>query len=290
MTGTVAGGGARGGGVGVVRFRVGIALVSRRPGVADRCSRVGWGGCGAGHALDAVDTDRGISTGASRSRCRCVGRGLLDPGAVLGILGAGVLLEQWSWTSVFVGLTVAGAVLAGLACSIAESRQQEHPPVDWVGAVTVVVAVGGAIVFAVIEVPARGWSDSLVAISTAVGLFAVVVFVVVELRSSAPLLDVRLFARRGFGAGALSVCIQFLVTFGGVFLLLVQYLQLILGYGPLTAALALTPYGRAAHRDLGDCTLAVEHCWAAGDDHCRSAHHRGGTGDGEQTDRRGDLP
>ncbi|MFI2791232.1 MFS transporter, partial [Kitasatospora sp. NPDC018614] len=140
---------------------------------------------------------------------------------------------------VFVGLTVAGAVLAGLACSIAESRQQEHPPVDWVGAVTVVVAVG-AIVFAVIEVPARGWSDSLVAISTAVGLFAVVVFVVVELRSSAPLLDVRLFARRGFGAGALSVCIQFLVTFG-VFLLLVQYLQLILGYGPLTAALALTP-------------------------------------------------
>src|SRR3546814_326334 len=40
--------------------------------------------------------------------------------------------------------------------------------------------------------------------------------------------------------GALSVCIQFLVTFG-VFLLLVQYLQLILGYGPLTAALALTP-------------------------------------------------
>ncbi|MCJ0981048.1 MFS transporter, partial [Rhodococcus sp. ARC_M12] len=47
-------------------------------------------------------------------------------------------------------------------------------------------------------------------------------------------------ARRGFGAGALSVCIQFLVTFG-VFLLLVQYLQLILGYGPLTAALALTP-------------------------------------------------
>ena len=197
---------------------------------------------GAGAALVMPSTLSILTAGfppAHRGRAVGVWAGVAGSGAVLGILGAGVLLEQWSWTSVFVGLTVAGAVLAGLACSIAESRQQEHPPVDWVGAVTVVVAVG-AIVFAVIEVPARGWSDSLVAISTAVGLFAVVVFVVVELRSSAPLLDVRLFARRGFGAGALSVCIQFLVTFG-VFLLLVQYLQLILGYGPLTAALALTP-------------------------------------------------
>ncbi len=197
---------------------------------------------GAGAALVMPSTLSILTAGfppAHRGRAVGVWAGVAGSGAVLGILGAGVLLEQWSWTSVFVGLTVAGAVLAGLACSIAESRQQEHPPVDWVGAVTVVVAVG-AIVFAVIEVPARGWTDSLVAISTAVGLFAVVVFVVVELRSSAPLLDVRLFARRGFGAGALSVCIQFLVTFG-VFLLLVQYLQLILGYGPLTAALALTP-------------------------------------------------
>jgi MFS family permease len=67
-----------------------------------------------------------------------------------------------------------------------------------------------------------------------------VAFVVVELRSSAPLLDVRLFTHRGFGAGALSVTIQFLVTFG-VFLLLVQYLQLIFGYGPLASAVALAP-------------------------------------------------
>ena len=139
---------------------------------------------GAGAALVMPSTLSILTAGfppAHRGRAVGVWAGVAGSGAVLGILGAGVLLEQWSWTSVFVGLTVAGAVLAGLACSIAESRQQEHPPVDWVGAVTVVVAVG-AIVFAVIEVPARGWSDSLVAISTAVGLFAVVVFVVVELR------------------------------------------------------------------------------------------------------------
>jgi len=133
---------------------------------------------GAGAALVMPSTLSILTAGfppAHRGRAVGVWAGVAGSGAVLGILGAGVLLEQWSWTSVFVGLTVAGAVLAGLACSIAESRQQEHPPVDWVGAVTVVVAVG-AIVFAVIEVPARGWSDSLVAISTAVGLFAVAIW------------------------------------------------------------------------------------------------------------------
>ncbi|MEW2017728.1 MFS transporter, partial [Rhodococcus sp. NPDC076796] len=112
---------------------------------------------GAGAALVMPSTLSILTAGfppAHRGRAVGVWAGVAGSGAVLGILGAGVLLEQWSWTSVFVGLTVAGAVLAGLACSIAESRQQEHPPVDWVGAVTVVVAVG-AIVFAVIEVPAR---------------------------------------------------------------------------------------------------------------------------------------
>src|SRR5690606_10135250 len=88
--------------------------------------------------------------------------------------------------------------------------------------------------------PARGWADSIVLASAGAGILATAFFILIELRSSAPLLDVRLFAKRGFSAGSLSVAIQFLVTFG-VFLLLVQYLQLILGYGPLASALGLVP-------------------------------------------------
>ncbi|CDZ87014.1 putative transporter [Rhodococcus ruber] len=197
---------------------------------------------GAGAALVMPSTLSILTAGfapAHRGRAVGIWAGVAGSGAILGILGAGVLLERWSWLSVFVGLTVAGAVLAGLACTIAESRQREHPQVDWVGAVAVAVAVA-AIVFAVIEFPARGWADPLVAAAAGVGVAATAAFVVVELRSAAPLLDVRLFARRGFGAGSLSVTIQFLVTFG-VFLLLVQYLQLVFGYGPLASALALAP-------------------------------------------------
>ncbi|WP_422630041.1 MFS transporter, partial [Rhodococcus sp. (in: high G+C Gram-positive bacteria)] len=90
---------------------------------------------GAGAALVMPSTLSILTAGfapAHRGRAVGIWAGVAGSGAILGILGAGVLLERWSWLSVFVGLTVAGAVLAGLACTIAESRQREHPQVDWV--------------------------------------------------------------------------------------------------------------------------------------------------------------
>ncbi len=98
----------------------------------------------------------------------------------------------------------------------------------------------GLIVIALTEAPRRGWTDPLVLGLFAVGAVASAVFVVVELRRAHPLLDLRLFADRGFGSGTLSITLQFLVLFG-VFYLLIQYLQLIVGYKPLGSALALTP-------------------------------------------------
>ena len=92
---------------------------------------------GAGAALVMPSTLSILTAGfAAVHRGRAVGvwAGVAGSGAVLGILGAGVLLERWSWVSVFVGLTAAGALLAALACTIAESSQHDHPPVDWVGA------------------------------------------------------------------------------------------------------------------------------------------------------------
>lgn len=54
-------------------------------------------------------------------------------------------------------------------------------------------------------------------------------------RRGEPLLDPRLFGRRGFRAGTITVVVQFLAVFG------LRYLLLILGYSPLKAAVALVP-------------------------------------------------
>ena len=54
------------------------------------------------------------------------------------------------------------------------------------------------------------------------------------------MLDPRNFLRRGFGAGSLSITVQFFAVFGFLFLAL-PYLQLVLGFSPIKAAAALLP-------------------------------------------------
>lgn len=167
--------------------------------------------------------------------------GVAGVGAILGILGSGILIESFSWLTIFVGTAIAGAVLAGAAFTVPESVDAARPALDLLGAATGALAVG-AIVVAAIEVPVRGWADPVVVAAAALGLAAACAFVVVERRVAHPLIDIRLFADRGFGSGTAIVAVQFLVTFG-LFLLIVQYFQLILGYRPLISALALAPMG-----------------------------------------------
>lgn len=165
--------------------------------------------------------------------------GVVSGGAVLGILGSGLLLQIWSWQAIFIAMTAAGAVLAVGGCTVPESVDDTRPPLDFWGGITASVAVGAMVVGA-IEAPARGWGDPLVLALFGAGILAAIGFATVELRVSHPLLDVRLFADRGFGSGAVSVGVQFLVAFG-YFLLFVQYMQLIFGYSPLMSAVAMAP-------------------------------------------------
>ncbi|MFB8279358.1 MFS transporter [Nocardia colli] len=196
---------------------------------------------GVGAALVMPSTLSLLTAGFPESRRgNAVGlwAGVAGAGAVLGIVGSGLLLERWSWVSIFLAMAVAGVVLMIAGCTIPESVDQERPALDLWGAVT--SAAVGLIVVAAIEAPARGWADPLVIAAFVGGVAAAGIFTVVELRVAHPLLDVRLFARRGIAAGTMSVTVQFLVTFG-VFMLLVQFLQLILGYRPLVSALAMAP-------------------------------------------------
>ncbi|WP_227982691.1 MFS transporter [Nocardia spumae] len=165
--------------------------------------------------------------------------GTVGGGAVLGILGSGVLLWRWSWLSITLAMAVSGAVLAIAACTVPESHDSVRARFDPWGAVTGAAAVG-LIVVAALEAPQRGWTDPFV-LGTVVAALAVgTAFALVELRAEQPLLDVRLFALRGFGAGTASVAVQFLVSFG-LFMLIVQFFQLILGYSPLLSAVAMAP-------------------------------------------------
>ena len=93
---------------------------------------------------------------------------------------------------------------------------------------------------AIVESPNRGWLNALTTSSIVAGVVLLAAFVWWELRTDHPLLDPRLFRNPGFATGSASMLVLFLVLFGA-FLVLLQYLQLILGDSALKAAAALLP-------------------------------------------------
>ena len=167
--------------------------------------------------------------------------GLAGAGAVIGLFASGLLLEWFSWNSFFVlNVALAVAALVGVTLAVPNSRDPSSPPFDLVGSL---LALGGvaALVFGIIEGPNLGWDDPLVLAGLILGPILVVLFVLWELRRPVPMLDPRLFLLRGFGAGSASITIQFFAFFGFIFIVM-QYLQFVVGYSALGAAVAILPF------------------------------------------------
>jgi EmrB/QacA subfamily drug resistance transporter len=198
---------------------------------------------GVGAALVMPTTLSIITTSfPPEERAQAVGVwvGVVGAGAVIGLLGSGVLLEFFDWSSFFalnVVLAVAGT--AGTLAVIPNSRDAHPPQLDVPGGLLSLVGVT-ALVFGIIEGPERGWGDPLVVAGLAGGVLALTAFVLWERRLDQPLLDPRLFRLRGFGTGSLSLTVQFFAAFGFFFIVL-QYLQFVAGLSPLEAALAMLP-------------------------------------------------
>jgi EmrB/QacA subfamily drug resistance transporter len=175
-----------------------------------------------------------------KARGVAIWSGFAAAGAILGMLAAGGLLEQWSWKSIFV-TSAATALLAAIAAFVLapETRSSTPEPVDVVGTPSTMIAVG-TLVYGIIEGSDRGWTRPEVLASFAVCALALLVYAVAGLRAKHPLLDPRLFGRPGFRAGTITILTQFLAVFGFFFVGL-QYLQLMLGYSALKSAVALIP-------------------------------------------------
>jgi EmrB/QacA subfamily drug resistance transporter len=182
------------------------------------------------------------STFPAAERPRAVGAwaGMAGASAILGLLVSGLLLEAWSWRSVF-GLNVALALIAlpAVLRVVPESTDADAPRLDLVGSFLTVLGLG-LVVYSVIEAPTTGWADPRTVIGLLAGLAVLTGFVRWELARPQPMLDPRLFGYRAFSAGTLSLTLQFFAFFGFIFLIL-QYLQLVLERSAIVAALSLVP-------------------------------------------------
>jgi EmrB/QacA subfamily drug resistance transporter len=174
-----------------------------------------------------------------RDRAVGVWAGVAGAAAMLGLLVAGVLLEEFSWSSVFAINVVLSALALAMTLRFVPAGAPERMPLDGAGAVLSALGLSG-VVWGFIEGPTRGWTSPSVIAGFAGGIALLSAFVAWELRRDEPMLDPRLFALRGFGAGTLSVFMQFFTMFGVIFVTL-QYLQFVLRYSPLQAGAALAP-------------------------------------------------
>jgi hypothetical protein len=98
----------------------------------------------------------------------------------------------------------------------------------------------GALVFGLIEASALGFSSPLIIGSISLGVAALVAFTLVEMRSPAPLMPLRLFRSRTF-SGANLLTLLLYGALGGALYFLPFNLQLAQGYTPAQAGAALLP-------------------------------------------------
>src|SRR5439155_2456256 len=101
------------------------------------------------------------------------------------------------------------------------------------------------LVYGLLQGNSSGWSSALIVGCLTGAAVLGVVFVVVELTSSDPMLDVRLFGGAGF-TGAQICAFALSCAMFSIFLYLTLYLQNVLGYGPLAAGLRFLPLSLAS--------------------------------------------
>lgn len=181
-----------------------------------------------------------LFTGAERTRAIGVWAGVAGLAIVLGPVTGGWLLQHFWWGSVFlINVPLVVAVLAAGILLIPESRDPDASPLDPVGAFMSIAGLT-ALLYAIIEAPTHGWTDSRILASFAVAAALLAGFVAWELGAHSPMLDMRLFRNPRFSAASLALA---LVSFAllGAFFLLTQYLQVVLGYTALGAGVRLIP-------------------------------------------------
>ncbi|MET0967236.1 MAG: MFS transporter, partial [Nakamurella sp.] len=162
-------------------------------------------------------------------------------GAAVGLLLGGVLTEYASWRwCLFVNIPIAIiAVLAAIPV-LRESKVEGGTHYDIPGAVLATAGLG-TLVWAFTQPAEHGWGSINTLGWLAVSVILLLAFVLVELRSSSPLLPLRIVQNRN-RAGAYVVGLLVGAGLFAVFLFLTYYLQLVLQYTPIQAGFAFLPF------------------------------------------------
>jgi EmrB/QacA subfamily drug resistance transporter len=161
-------------------------------------------------------------------------------GAGVGLLLGGVLTEYLSWRwCLYVNLAFAIPAAIGALALLHDEAPAVKPRIDIPGTLTATAGLF-ALVYGFSHAETTSWSNTTTIVSLIVAVVLLVAFVMLQLRSTHPLLPMRVVLDRYRGASYLGIAISGAGMFG-VFLFLTYYLQQNLGYSPVTTGLAFLP-------------------------------------------------
>ncbi|NZD48552.1 MDR family MFS transporter [Rhizobium leguminosarum] len=144
----------------------------------------------------------------------------------------GYLTENWGWEYIFYVNLVPGALMVGMLWASLDRGPMNLKLLakgDWPGIVT--MAIGLAALQTVLEEGNKeDWfgSDFIVRLSV-IAAVSLTLFLIIELKTANPLLNLRLLVRRNFGFGIVANFLLGIALYGSVFVLPI-YLTRIQGY------------------------------------------------------------
>lgn len=239
---------------GLVGFGVASVLCGLAPSLdVLSLARLVQGVAGALLVPGSIAVITAMFDGPARARAFGIWASATSAVAVVGPPIGGALVETLGWRSVF--LVNVPLVVLGMALALRYLPELRGAGggarFDWPGAAIGIVAVGG-LTFGAIRGQQAGWSEPGPLVTLGVGAMALVAFPVLMLRRRDPLVPPALFRSRAFS----TINVSTLLIYAALYVLLyVQslFLQGVLGYSPLGAALIGLPMGVA---------LALLSAWA----------------------------
>ena len=181
-----------------------------------------------------------VFEGKERGRAIAIWAGVAGLAVAIGPVTGGFLLEHFYWGSIFlVNLPIVDVELGAGVLIMPTSQDPTAPKLDLVGAALSIAGLV-SLVYAFIEAPTEGWSDTKILGALGIAAVLLVTFFVWERRSTHPMLDMNFFKNPRFTSASASISILFFAMFGTIFLL-TQYFQFVLGYSPLKAGVVLLP-------------------------------------------------
>ncbi|MFE4449485.1 MFS transporter [Streptomyces sp. NPDC056796] len=191
-----------------------------------------------------------------RAKAVTLWTGVMTAGISLGPVVSGLLLEHFWWGSVFlVNLPAMVLLLVLVPLLVPETATVVHGRFDVLSAA---LSLGALLtVIHGIKEWARHGYELLSALCIVVGLVLGAVFVRRQKRLTHPMIDLGLLGRRTFG-GPVSAGLLAMLATVGMAVFFTQYLQSVLGLGPLTAALwSLVPAAGVAVMAPAGAALAL---------------------------------